>query len=733
MKKQDVFLNAAWVGKAERSFGTFSVLRRRFSLDEFSTAELSVIGLGYFKCYVNGVLINPDTFLPVSSDFEDGCDPEGEVLTAHRIYVPRFDVAPYLRRGENVIVIHFGGGWYTFRARPFGLPKAIYRISVDNGRQEIVSGEEDRIGDSFVNDYDMCYHECHDLTDFDFSCLGADFDDSSWPQATLTEELRSDYCFTDCPADALMEVRSLKEVKRTDKYVIYDCGENTVGVPLVKLCGDRGESVTLRLAEELDKNGDIEQMHWHAQRYVVTDDGLGRTVQPEFTWFCFRYIEVTGRAEIESVKVIHANVKRSSSFECDNETLNWTYRTFVHSMQCNMHTGHPSDCPHLERLGYTGDGQVTCHSALTTLDAKEFYRKWMQDISDCQDTVTGRIQYTAPYSFAGGGPGGWGCAIIEVPYVFYRHYGETEHLKKYYPQMREYLRFLREHSENWLVTSNKEGLWCLGDWCGPMVLFRKEGVITYGQQMILPVPYVNTYFAIKCLTRIIEIARVIGREEDIPAYEEELALRRASVRAAYYNIFDSNFIMNAQGANAFAMDMGVGNSSTYAFMVDYYEKVGHYDTGIFGTEVVTRVLFERGNADTALKLLTDTESEIGYDYWRRSGATTFREYWQDDGNRSHCHQMFGSTVGCFFDYILGIRQKDGTAGYTDLIIEPVDVKKLSRAKGHITVNAGVVSVEYEKSEGGFTCRVCIPEGVKAEFRRGERVIPLVCGENTLTL
>ena len=28
-------------------------------------------------------------------------------------------------------------------------------------------------------------------------------------------------------------------------------------------------------------------------------------------------------------------------------------------MLCNMHTGHPSDCPHLERRGYTGDGQLT--------------------------------------------------------------------------------------------------------------------------------------------------------------------------------------------------------------------------------------------------------------------------------------------------------------------------------------------------------------------------------------
>ena len=98
-------------------------------------------------------------------------------------------------------------------------------------------------------------------------------------------------------------------------------------------------------------------------------------------------------------------------------------------MLCNMHTGHPSDCPHLERRGYTGDGQLTCHAALSVLDARRFYEKWLCDIGDCQDTLSGHIQYTAPYIRSGGGPGGWGCAIVEVPYQLYRHYGDVEVLR----------------------------------------------------------------------------------------------------------------------------------------------------------------------------------------------------------------------------------------------------------------------------------------------------------------
>jgi hypothetical protein len=50
-----------------------------------------------------------------------------------------------------------------------------------------------------------------------------------------------------------------------------------------------------------------------------------------------------------------------------------------------MHSGITSDCPHLERRGYTGDGQLTCHAVMNIFDAKAFYKKWIRDIFDGQD------------------------------------------------------------------------------------------------------------------------------------------------------------------------------------------------------------------------------------------------------------------------------------------------------------------------------------------------------------
>ena len=122
MTQKFYFKNAKWVGAKERTPKTFSVLRGKFELKEFNKVNLNILGLGFFKCYINGKCINPDTFLPLSSDFEAGCDPVDEVISAHRIYVPQFDITPLVKDGQNTISIHYGGGWYTFRHRCFGLP-----------------------------------------------------------------------------------------------------------------------------------------------------------------------------------------------------------------------------------------------------------------------------------------------------------------------------------------------------------------------------------------------------------------------------------------------------------------------------------------------------------------------------------------------------------------------------------------------------------------------------------
>ena len=734
MEKSFFFKNAVWVGKKARDEKTFTVIRGRFTISEIKKVTINVLGLGFFKCYINGICINPDTFLPLSSDYEPSCDPCDEVLSGHRIYVPSFDITQYVTQGENVIAIHFGGGWYTHRERVFGLPKAIYCIAeqLDNGQTlHHVSDKSCKAGEGFVYGYDFVKYENHDYSIY-ADCLSKDFDDSCWENALTTEEPDTEYCVTDCPTDKLIGKLPLTVVKKTENGIVYDCGQNTTGYPVLEIVADAGETVSVYFSEELLSDGTIDRQHAHGQVFTVVSDGNKRLVQPEFTWYGFRCFEVVGNAVPTCVKVVHANIPVTSTFECDNETLNWIFKTFTHTMLCNMHTGHPSDCPHLERRGYTGDGQLTCHAVLSTLDAKPFYEKWLQDIADSQDVLSGHIQYTAPYIRSGGGPGGWGCAIVEVPYQLYKHYGDPQILTKYYGNMRRYIDYLEAHSEFGLVTSDKAGEWCLGDWCGPIILYPDKNISNHNQQILLPAPMVNTYFMVKALNQMCEIAAIIGKTGDILEYKEKAEQRKRAIQAAYFNTFDGNFIMNAQGANAFAVDIGLGNEKTYPNMVNYYKMLGHYDTGIFATDVLTRILFEHGDDDLAIDLLTNN-GEQGFAHWKQNEATTLHEYWDSNRSRSHSHPMFGAPVAYLFEYILGIRQQPQSAGYRSIQIEPRSLHRFNRLSGSMHTPNGTVAVSYIRKSNGIQCKIVIPKNTEAIFRYSDQEFKLTDGENVFIL
>lgn len=731
MTQQEMFGKAKWVcgGKFPILCGKFEIVRKA----AVKKADLRVLGLGFFHCYINGQEVSKDQFLPLSTDYEARKDyPVEEVLTGHRIYVPQYDISELIQEGENTIAVLFGGGWYTFEDARYGDAKAIYRIMMETeeGIREFVSSEADRITDSFISDYYLPQRENHDYRGWDESVLSGKGEAGRWKSVEIAAPLETEYLFSDCPADRIREILPVKRIGSFKGQEIYDCGRNITGWPVLRMNLKCGEKVIVTFAEELTEDGSLHPEYVFRQHMEIISDGQERVVRPALTWFGFRYFSVTYSENAqensqkvlpECVEVVNSNVAVTSSFSSDNENLNWLYQAYLNTQLGNMHAGIPSDCPHIERRGYTGDGQLTCSAAMTMLDAKEFYRKWIGDIADCQDLLTGHVQYTAPYTRCGGGPGGWGCAIVEVPYQFYRHYGETEPMRELYPQMLRYFDYLEAHSHNELVISDKEGEWCLGDWCAPT-------------DVMLPAPFVNNYFYIKSLGRMIEIARLIGKEEDIPHFEEVICRKKAAVKAAYFNTWDGNFIGNRQGANAFAVDIGIGDERTYKNLVEYYKKTGQYDTGIFGTDIVTRVLFEHGDGDVAAKLLL-SEGTISFAEMKRRGATTLWELWPSSmWDRSHNHPMFGAAVLYLFEYLLGIRQEDGMAGFQDVLIAPVSAECLERVDGRRTVPAGEISVSYAKQQDGQTeFSVRIPEGIAAKFTWNGETRELVNGWNQFTI
>ncbi len=722
MTQQEMFGRALWLGAEECKNTDIFVLKGRFSVRAAKKATLRVLGLGFFHCYINGVRVGDDLFLPLSSEYEPRENfPTNERLSDFRTYVPEYDVISLLREGENSITIHFGGGWYTFEQnikkgeKKYGDPKAIWRVFGEDagGKFDFTSSLEDQIAPSFVTGYRFDRFEVQDYTVP--NALEAKCPKTVWENATLARSLDTKYEFSDCPADAVMETLPVTLLADTGAARLYDCGKNQSGWPVLRLFGKSGETVRVLMGEDLTADGELDPKFTHKQEFLCTCDGTEREAKALFNWFGFRYFTVEGPAEPLCVQTAYTRAERTSDFTCDDDTLNWLHETFLNTQRANMHAGIPSDCPHIEKRGYTGDGQLACRAAMKMLDTEAFYRKWMQDIADAQDALSGHVQNTAPYTHSGGGPGGFGSAITEIPWQFYTHFGDTAPLAKYYPNILRYFDYLELHSERELVTSDKPGEWCLGDWCCPT-------------SVVLPAPFVNTYFYIKSLTRAIEIAKMLGKDADIALFEARIAAKKAAIQSAYFNTWDGNFFGCVQGANAYALDMGLGDERTWKNLLTYYESLGEFDTGIFGTELLLRLLFERGAAELAVKLLTSKKTH-SYAEMRARGATTLSEHWPNSWReRSHNHPMFGASVSHLYDYLLGIRQTQ-TQGGEQLAIAPVLVPQISRVSGWRTVKAGRVAVSYEKTGDEVALTLELP--CAATVTCGEETHALQAGKHRL--
>lgn len=395
------------------------IIVRSFSLRMPQRGEIALSALGFFVLFVNGKRVGNEYFLPSNSlfcrrDFEDLLYPISDEFT-YRCYYSVYDITPYLREGENTIEIHLGDGWYRQKERiaegtmKFGdALGTIYamRLTDDTGEHTILSDGTERSRKSPIVYSQLFYGEIYDAT-AESGELGVDI--LSLPETKLSPE--------DSAPDRVIRKITPKLLFSDGNRKLYDAMENISGFATLLVYAARGEKVVVRFAENL-KEGQLDfastgsdYQNPEGKPQIMEDvfigDGERHEFQPMFVWHAFRYFEVRGAGEAVSVSVVHSDVPKTAAFHSSSAELNWLFDAFLRTQLNNMHGGVPSDCPHRERLGYTGDGQVCAEAAMTLLDGRAFYRKWIRDIFDSQDQVGGHINHTAPFAGGGGGPGGW--------------------------------------------------------------------------------------------------------------------------------------------------------------------------------------------------------------------------------------------------------------------------------------------------------------------------------------
>ena len=637
MTSQQLFKNSKWI---ECTGSDAPVFKKTFNAVKGEKAEIIICGLGYFKLFINGKKVSDDLLVPNATNYNKR-DTGALVFPLYndmtsRTYCMKYDITDYLADGENTLAVMLGNGYYNQNKRMaegnvvFGTPKLCYII--EKGSGDVICDETTLSYKGFIIENNLYYGEFHD---YNLLPKVEDFSES-----TVIPAPESEYFIQTAPADKV--IRSLEPVliKDEGESKLYEVSENTVGYAVIK-CPEKGKKITVSYAEEI-----YDTREWYGMKFeegyqteTFITDGTDREYIPHFTWHGFRYFRITGDATPVRVDVVHSDCPVTSSFECDNENLNWLYEAYIRTQLCNMHSGVPSDCPHRERLGYTGDGQLCAETAMMMLDSREFYRKWLYDIADCQCRKTGHVQHTAPLMGGGGGPSGWGGAIIEVPYKFYKMYGDKELLNEFFPKMLLFLDYLESRSENGLVCREEKDGWCLGDWCTP-------------DPIVVPETYINTVLYVRFIQQVIESARILGREDEVShLYDRDTKIRKA-LDIAYFSPWSHSYCGDVNGASCLAFRVGMGDEQGKKNMVRKYEELKMFDTGIIATEALIGYLFEINENQLAFDLLSN-ENKASFAFMKNSGATTIWENWY--GRDSRNHPMFGAVTKYLFMYLLGIR------------------------------------------------------------------------------
>lgn len=704
----ELFGSAEWV--TCESGCTSPVIKGSFFIEKPERAEVTVCGLGFFRLWINGREVSEDKFVPVNSQY---CKRD---LTAfeypitdelsYRTYAVRYDISKFLVGGENDIRAVLGCGWFAQKKRnaegytKYGDIKLCYKIDAEDRDGKLytfVSDEKLLWRQSRITENNIYFGEAHDM-DLSDELTARD----GFKKVIKAPAHETEFFIQDCPADRVTRTIEPKKLADLDAVSVYDMGENISGYPVVAATED-GAYITVRCSEEINADGTLNfdscdpgQIQCDEYRNAKK----GEECMPWFTWHGFRYFELTNNAKPVRCEVVHSDCAVTSAFESDSEMLNWLYDAYIRTQLSNMHSGVPSDCPHIERLGYTGDGQLCCEAAMMLLDSQKFYQKWLEDISDCQSTDNGHVQHTAPFMGGGGGPAGWGGAIAVVPYEMYKIYGDRETFRRYLPKILRYFDYLDSRSSGGLVCREEQGGWCLGDWCTP-------------EPIVICEPFVNTALCVKQMLMTKEAAEAIGKNETAQMLGRRIEEKRQAILNAYYSPQTGSFIGDVQGANSFATDIGLGGDRAYENTRKKYSAADSFDTGIFGTDILIRVLFERGDANTAFRLLT-SEGKGSFYNMKKQGATTIWENW--DGERSHSHPMFGAATRYLFSFILGITQEKTSAGYEHILIAPQIPDGLDYASGHITTVRGKISVTFKRTESEADFYVTVPQ--RARFTYG---------------
>ena len=500
---------------------------------------------------------------------------------------------------------------------------------------------------------------------------------------------------------------------------LYDFGVNTAGIPRLRIRGKKGQQIFMQMCEFCNSAGEpsYQNINFYPDNYAQADlyicRGEGEEVfEPPFTYHGFRYIAVFGLTEEQTVPgtltllEAHSDLKRRADFTCSDETMNKLGEMARRSDLANFFY-FPTDCPHREKNGWTGDAAVSAEHVLLTLTPEKSYREWLRNICRAQDlrgALPGIIP-TGGWGFEWGNGPAWDNVLTELCWRIWRMRGDLEPARECSEAMLRYLSYISQRRR-------PDGLIAigLGDWLQP-----NRGAGDPVAPLYLTDSVISMYIARKSAS--------LFRALDLPTHAEfaqalETSLRDA-IRLHCIDFATLTVRSRCQTAQAICLYYDVFEPGEKAeasrVLVRLVEEADeHIDAGMIGIRVLFHVLSDCGRGDLAFKLITRPDFP-SYGCFVRRGLTSLAEDFQPDSDcdspNSLNHHFFGDISSWFIQRVVGIRVNPRGLGAHTIDVTPDFLDALDFAEADYDAPAGKVEVRWRREADDISLEIVCPEAI----------------------
>ena len=377
--------------------------------------------------------------------------------------------------------------------------------------------------------------------------------------------------------------------------------------------------------------------------------------------------------------------------------MRWSTLSNYHSI--------PTDCPHREKQGWTGDALVSAEQMLYNFAPMAAYRKWLNDCRDAQ-RPSGQLPGIVPTSGWGynwGSGPAWDSAYIQLPWYLYQYCGDRQVLAEHYRGMQRYLDFMTGMADHHIVSFG------LGDWCPPRPPAAGAGT---------PVAVTSTAYYFANARILAAVAELLGQRTAARRYRQLAAAIRAAFLAKFHDPQTGAIAGLEQTGLACALFFGLieppATAKVLAALVAAIERTHrHIDCGILGTKYVMHALHEHNRNDLAYAIATQTDFP-SWGHWLAQGATTLWETWDPAvAGSSRLHHMFSDVSAWFYKALAGIAPDPARPGFQAILLKPHPVGDLTWVKaGHHSPH-GQIRSDWKIHRGQFLWNVTVPVNATA--------------------